>query len=76
MFVFNSHWFIIFSILHFKLLNEKPDDEDEDTRAGMKKRHELLQQLMKDPDEERKNNRTREEQVWSIRRDNLVGETH
>ncbi|XP_020277812.1 nuclear receptor coactivator 3-like isoform X3 [Pseudomyrmex gracilis] len=37
-----------------KLLNEKNDDEDEDTRAGMKKRNELLQQLMKDQDEDRK----------------------
>jgi len=38
----------------FKLLNEKNDDEDEETRAGMKKRNELLQQLMKDQDEETK----------------------
>ncbi|XP_072762171.1 uncharacterized protein [Anoplolepis gracilipes] len=37
-----------------QLLNEKNDDEDEATRAGAKKRNELLQQLMKDPDEERK----------------------
>lgn len=54
MFVFNFHHFIIFSFLHFKLLNEKNDDEDDETRPGVKKRNELLQQLMKDPDEERK----------------------
>lgn len=43
--------------LHFKLLNEKNDDEDEETRTGLKKRNaerELLQQLMKDQNEERK----------------------
>ena len=38
---------------HFKLLNEKNDD-DEDSRAGLKKQNELLSQLLKDPDEERK----------------------
>ncbi|XP_011314159.1 nuclear receptor coactivator 2 isoform X3 [Fopius arisanus] len=36
-----------------QLLNEK-SDEDEDTRAGLKKQTELLQQLLKNPDEERK----------------------
>lgn len=53
MFVFNSHCFIIFSFLHFKLLNEKNDEEDEETRAGVKT-NELLQQLMKNQDEEKK----------------------
>lgn len=38
----------------FKLLNEKNDDEDEEARAGLKKRNELLQQLLKDQDDERK----------------------
>lgn len=52
MIVFNSYCFIIFSFFHFKLLNEKNDDEDE-THAGVK-RNELLQQLMKDQDEEKK----------------------
>lgn len=37
-----------------KLLNEKNDDEDEEARAGLKKRNELLQQLLKDQDDERK----------------------
>ncbi|XP_076655238.1 uncharacterized protein LOC143360357 isoform X9 [Halictus rubicundus] len=37
-----------------QLLNEKNDDEDEDVRAGFKKRNELLQQLLKDQDDERK----------------------
>lgn len=40
--------------LFFKLLNEKNDDEDEEARAGLKKRNELLQQLLKDQDDERK----------------------
>lgn len=35
------------SFLHFKLLNEKNDD-DEEARAEVKTRDELLQQLMKD----------------------------
>lgn len=38
---------------YFKLLNEKNDDEDEEIR-GVKKRNELLQQLMKDQNEETK----------------------
>ncbi|XP_043275325.1 nuclear receptor coactivator 2-like isoform X9 [Venturia canescens] len=42
-----------------QLLNEK-NDEDEDARAGLKKQHELLQQLLKDPDEERKMQEQRE----------------
>ncbi|XP_046466589.1 nuclear receptor coactivator 2 isoform X7 [Neodiprion pinetum] len=38
-----------------ELLNDKNDDDDLETRAGLKKRHELLQQLLKDEDEEGKN---------------------
>jgi len=49
--------------VYFKLLNEKNDDEDEEARAGMKKRNELLQQLMKDQGEERK---LQEQQVHFI----------
>lgn len=45
-----------------KLLNEKNDDEDEEARAGLKKRNELLQQLLKDQDDERK---IQEQQVGS-----------
>ncbi|XP_046737417.1 nuclear receptor coactivator 1 isoform X8 [Diprion similis] len=37
-----------------ELLNDKNDDDDLETRAGLKKRHELLQQLLKDQDEEGK----------------------
>ncbi|XP_031827590.1 uncharacterized protein LOC116424817 isoform X8 [Nomia melanderi] len=37
-----------------KLLNEKNDEEDEEARAGLKKRNELLQRLLKDQDDERK----------------------
>ncbi|XP_063983444.1 nuclear receptor coactivator 2 isoform X6 [Diachasmimorpha longicaudata] len=36
-----------------QLLNER-NDEDDDTRAGLKQQTELLQQLLKNPDEERK----------------------
>lgn len=45
-----------------KLLNEKNDDEDEEARIGLKKRNELLQQLLKDQDDERK---VQEQQVGS-----------
>lgn len=46
-----------------KLLNEKNDDEDEGARADLKKRNnELLQQLLKDQDDERK---VQEQQVGS-----------
>lgn len=45
-----------------KLLNEKNDDEDEEARIGLKKRNELLQQLLKDQDDERK---VQEQQVDS-----------
>jgi len=62
---FNSHndFSFFFHVFHVKLLNEKNDDEDEETRAGVKKRNELLQQLMKDQDEERK---LQEQQVCFI----------
>ncbi|GLH12635.1 Protein single-minded [Gryllus bimaculatus] len=36
-----------------RLLNEKSDDDDLEIKAGIKKRNELLQQLLKDQDEEK-----------------------
>lgn len=37
-----------------QLLNEKNDDDDDESRAGLKKRNELLTQLLKEPEDEKK----------------------
>lgn len=44
----------ILKSLNFKLLNEKNDDDDEEARIGLKKSNELLQKLLKNQDEEKK----------------------
>lgn len=53
---------------NLQLLNEKSDDDDLEKKVGLKARSELLQQLLKDQDEERKPQEVQQNQDDSLLR--------